>query len=838
MRPLELRLRNFRSYFGSQAAFDFRNRSLVGIVGPIGSGKSSLLDGVAFALYGRTPSEGSATSRLIHQRAGDGGVSLRFEVDGEVWEAVRVLRRKGQSQHALYRYDEDTPEAEPVEKVTQERQVNDRIRDLLGLDFDTFGRSVLLAQGRFAEFLKGAPADRDRVLKGVFGHDRIDQMREVAKARSVVLGQEVAAFDGRLAQVSVLEAKLAERVAELEDIEVRLEALAKAEPAVVDLELRISAARAGVERATARREELAPLGERLASPAVVAELEERLGALEGRRRQLAVEMDEADAARKEADGLLAEMEAAGEQDVISAAEMAVATHQQATLRMAAAGDESARVADQLEEVSAKHGAIVTRREEAVLLEQSAEASLAVADRALRQARSERHDAAHRNMAIELRKEMTAGDACPVCRQPVEALPAPTAAPDLDAAEAAESAAEDGLRAARKRRDDAAAAVVQLEATATAVDDEVVRLRADVARADEARATSTRAVTAAASEVGRLLGEGDASELLEARRRRLAAARGAAIETRRRFEAVDGELRRVVDDVTAVAAGVGELRREADRVAGRLGLDDDPGVTEAEEFGVYLARLRLAWSTALAEASADADASAVELAASTASRSELLAELGVTGDFHQGLAAARADVDRLAKDVAADRLEVAAASSLEAERAATAADKAIYDRIAGDLTNANFIRFLLDDERARLADLGGDHFMRLTSGRYRFTDDGDFDVVDQTAAGAVRKASSLSGGETFLASLALALALAEMVTRTGGRLDAFFIDEGFGSLDPEHLDLAMEGIGSLVADGSSRLVVVVSHVPEMQETIGDLIRLDRDPLTGDTRVIRA
>ncbi len=73
------------------------------------------------------------------------------------------------------------------------------------------------------------------------------------------------------------------------------------------------------------------------------------------------------------------------------------------------------------------------------------------------------------------------------------------------------------------------------------------------------------------------------------------------------------------------------------------------------------------------------------------------------------------------------------------------------------------------------------------------------------------------GETFLASLALALALAEMVTRTGGRLDAFFIDEGFGSLDPEHLDLAMEGIGSLVADGSSRLVVVVSHVPEMQET---------------------
>ena len=52
MRPLELRLRNFRSYSGEHT-FDFRERTLLGIVGPIGSGKSSLLDAIAFALYGR-----------------------------------------------------------------------------------------------------------------------------------------------------------------------------------------------------------------------------------------------------------------------------------------------------------------------------------------------------------------------------------------------------------------------------------------------------------------------------------------------------------------------------------------------------------------------------------------------------------------------------------------------------------------------------------------------------------------------------------------------------------------------------------------------------------------
>ena len=75
-----------------------------------------------------------------------------------------------------------------------------------------------------------------------------------------------------------------------------------------------------------------------------------------------------------------------------------------------------------------------------------------------------------------------------------------------------------------------------------------------------------------------------------------------------------------------------------------------------------------------------------------------------------------------------------------------------------------------------------------------------------------------------------------MTRTGGRLDAFFLDEGFGSLDPEHLDLAMEGIEALV--GGNRLVAVVSHVPQLRERVEDLIELSNDPVTGDTVVVRA
>jgi exonuclease SbcC len=123
---------------------------------------------------------------------------------------------------------------------------------------------------------------------------------------------------------------------------------------------------------------------------------------------------------------------------------------------------------------------------------------------------------------------------------------------------------------------------------------------------------------------------------------------------------------------------------------------------------------------------------------------------------------------------------------------------------------------------------------LSGGRYRFSEDGSFGVVDLMAAEQVRSADSLSGGETFLASLALALALAEMVARQGGRLDAFFLDEGFGSLDSDHLELAMEGVERLVT-AADRLVVVVSHVAALRDRIEDLIVLDKDELSGDTRV---
>jgi exonuclease SbcC len=105
------------------------------------------------------------------------------------------------------------------------------------------------------------------------------------------------------------------------------------------------------------------------------------------------------------------------------------------------------------------------------------------------------------------------------------------------------------------------------------------------------------------------------------------------------------------------------------------------------------------------------------------------------------------------------------------------------------------------------------------------------VVDQDMGDEVRSVHSLSGGESFLVSLALALGLASLSSNRV-RVESLFIDEGFGSLDADTLRVAMDALDHLQAQG--RKVGVISHVQEMTERIGIQIQVRRQP-GGQSRI---
>lgn len=115
-------------------------------------------------------------------------------------------------------------------------------------------------------------------------------------------------------------------------------------------------------------------------------------------------------------------------------------------------------------------------------------------------------------------------------------------------------------------------------------------------------------------------------------------------------------------------------------------------------------------------------------------------------------------------------------------------------------------------------------------RYLLARDGaqslDLNVVDNYQAGEVRSTKNLSGGESFIVSLSLALGLSHMASKKV-RVDSLFLDEGFGTLDEEALDTALETLAGLQQDG--KLIGVISHVPALKERIGTQIHII--PQTG-------
>jgi exonuclease SbcC len=157
--------------------------------------------------------------------------------------------------------------------------------------------------------------------------------------------------------------------------------------------------------------------------------------------------------------------------------------------------------------------------------------------------------------------------------------------------------------------------------------------------------------------------------------------------------------------------------------------------------------------------------------------------------------------------------------LESERKKTQKASDQFDKLQRVFRGNAFVEFVAEEQLQQVCAAASKRLGDLTHGRYvlEVDEQGGFIIRDDGNGGIRRPVSSLSGGETFLTSLALALSLSEQIQLRGNvPLQFFFLDEGFGSLDPDLLDTVVTALEKLHMHRLS--IGVISHVPEMRERL--------------------
>jgi DNA repair protein SbcC/Rad50 len=752
--------------------------------------------------------------------------------------------------------------------------VTRRVEDLLRFSEAQFRQVVILPQGKFQELLQGKAAERESILETLFATEAYRALQDALKTeadeaektlrqeeslRRIVLesagadsAEQIAALhddrlqeaqrekaaqvqrddDERTAQSALDSAReLATRSAELQEADALLRL-------ATDEFAQASETLSGEKRRKAERKRLRGEVARLEGYSAAVE---KLRAAEQATAQRSAEAEAAAALRTAAEMRLSTAQAAAKD----------ATEALQTARERAAGAEA------LEAAATRLAQRAERRRQLDRL--SAALNQAREDLALKAARA--RDAAEDAQTAQahlaaVEREFQAGQAallaqslrhglpCPVCGSLEHPRPASQSdAPDPTTLQAAKDAAAAAGRDAGAAEVAMAAAHERLRSSTSKVAELTTELEgwATCSQAqcdDEARAAhdDADAAHAAAQSVPDLL------HVVEERAVQVAAARSSATL------AVDGE--QAASRRAAVARGT------LDTLASTLpeGLRTTEAVVRALAAARTMAdQAEAAWDQAqAAERAATAALSSAQTRSQTAEHevsiaSERLARLSPL----QGADAPALEADLVAKRELAHEgrqriaeLQQAVQRCVGCIEQLAARDEAInqqrehygmvgrLSRVAegreGNLHGIPFHRFVLATLLEQVLQAATRRLLIMSHARYelrrtvgnrdrRATGGLDLEVLDGWT-GRARPVSTLSGGETFLASLSLALGLAEVVqARAGGlSLDTVFVDEGFGSLDDESLTAVLDALLELNAGG--RLVGVISHVADLRDQI--------------------
>ena len=777
MRPLRIEVEGFSAYRAKETV-DFTGVDFFSLSGPTGAGKSSLIDAMIFALFGRVPRlGGNAVAPAISAGGDRARVRLDFEVDGTAYTAARLAQRTGSGGASVKEARLQRGErviADGADEVTR------AVEELLRMRFDDFTRTVVLPQGEFARFLTATRAERQALLRNLLGLDVYTVVRELARARAAVATERAHAAVRSREALEVDSAE--ERAAGV----VRRDALVTLAEHVPDREKELLTLERAVEDARSEEQRIVGSIARLEAIAAPPRLEE-LDALATAARARVVDAEER---RAEAQEKLTRVETALS-GLPSPDKLGIWSRARAR---------RTEIEDRLAEIA------LPTAEESVIDAEAVLRGTLLADETARHALA---DARMDHAAHVLAATLHPGERCPVCAQTVMDVPKAKRLPVLDELEAAAVAADDAVAGARQEAEWARTAL----ATAATRHAELVEQEGELLATLEG-APQSELLEDMTSEVGRLHGE-------------LEAARSA-------MGAMDAELKRVGVELEELADASRQVAKKL--TTAQLAVADlDPPVPESDDVVVQWKEI-MAWRGLMLEQLAidrDRAATATQAAsdAATSARLVLVDELGSHDiDPQEPYSAAVATALQAARAlVTAQEQAATEALRLGEESAAATREAAVANTLSGHLKANGFEQWLMAGALTELVVGANDLLAQLSEGGYSLhsDDSGSFSIIDHRNADEMRSVATLSGGETFLVSLALALSLAETLAAKGGSgLDAIILDEGFGTLDDESLDTVASVLEELT--GRGLMVGVITHVKELAARAPVRYEVTREP----------
>ena len=926
--------------------------NIYALTGPTGAGKTTILDAISLALYGRTPRLariGKAGNEIMSRHSGTCHAEITFSTrTGRYrshWSQHRARRKAGGE---LQNPKHELADAESGELLaTGLKDVAAAIERLTGMDYQRFTRAMLLAQGDFAAFLRAAPDERAPLLEQITGteiysrisiavherlRDALEQQRQLATetagitpldaATHTALTQESTALQKQLAALATRQQQTAAALARAQNIAELTAELAR-------LDEQHTAHQAALARFAPERERLAAAQSAALLDADYARLDTLRRAQQQNSRALAALDEQAPALARTHETANQALTAASarvhsEKQRLAAAQprwqqtraydhtLRHQREQLATLEQSAAAHTAAQTALAAAE---KHAAAARENSaRADVARKKTETALAahLQGRLLREYQTEKENilrelAYHQRIADleQQRAHLHDGEPCPLCgaTEHPYASELPAQPDDLTARletldtyiKRAETLGEQHENAQRAL----ASAREKQQQTENTLALAAEKARNSAVHAEQhAALQQTHAQTLAARQA--LLANRDPDAEETAQQHAIAEAEGAMEKARdtcqtaqtaaaanqqqraqlhARLTTQQQELQTAEQQFAAALGMCSEIAapspagRSPQRGRDGEGVDDVPCAPKISTFSIsdhphsntssraattfpdetawQAARLPAATREALARQAAALDQQTLTLHTRQQDRAARLATLTAQSadDPDTATLQARQEADehtrqqhqqtlaanqhRLAEHKRASERLAAQQQAIAKQAAETrrwqnlheligAADGKKYRNYAQSLTFASVIA----QANRQLVQL---------SDRYLLTADParplELNIIDNYQGGETRSAKNLSGGESFIVSLALALGLAQM-SGENMQIDTLFLDEGFGTLDEETLDSALETLSQLRTHGKH--IGIISHVAALTERIATRIQIT--PQNGGNSII--